>query len=134
MKRTIYIIGGVLHLLFAAFHAFFHKMFDWKETLSTLSPTNRGIMVVLNNCAVVLFLGIALLSFFFAKELADTKVGRAVSVFVAAFFLIRAIEEPIYFGMQYAGDIVIFGLCTLVGIMYLVPLFISEKQPVHSVA
>ena len=83
MKRTIYIIGGVLHLLFAAFHAFFYQMFEWKETLSPLSPTNRAIMLVLNNCAIVLFLWIALVSFFFAKELADTKMGKAVSIFVA---------------------------------------------------
>lgn len=134
MKRTLYIIGGVLHLLFAAFHGFFFKMFDWQTTLSPLSPTDRAIMLVLNNAAIVLFLGMAVISFMFARELADTKVGKAVSIFVAAFFLIRAIEQPIYFGMADAGDIVIFGLCTLVGILYLVPPLIGEKQPVHSPA
>ncbi len=134
MKRTIYIIGGVLHLLFAAFHSFFFKMFDWQTTLSPLSPTNRAVMLVLNNAAIVLFLGIAVISFMFARELASTGVGRAVSIFVAAFFLIRAIEQPVYFGMADAGDIVILVLCTLVGVLYLVPLFIGEKQPVHSPA
>lgn len=134
MKKTLYIIGGVLQIFFAVSHAFFYKMFDWKETLSSLSSINRGIMLVLNNCAIVLFLWIAVLSFFFANELSTTKIGRAVSIFVAAFFLIRAVEEPIYFGIYDIGGIVNIALCMLAVSLYVIPLFISERQPVHSPA
>ena len=48
-------IGGVGHILFAAFHLSFPVIFGWDETLGALSNGNRAVVYTLHLAEVVFF-------------------------------------------------------------------------------
>lgn len=81
--------GGVLHLLWAAFHLRFPRMFRWQSALAGLDPVNRGVMRVMNLCLIFQFLACASLSLLYADALASTPLGRAVCAGLASFWLLR---------------------------------------------
>lgn len=81
--------GGLLHLLWAAFHLRFPRMFRWNNALAALDPVNRGVMQVMNLCLVFQFLACASLSLLYADALTGTPLGRAVCAGLASFWLLR---------------------------------------------
>jgi len=54
MTKLIF-AGGIFNLLFAVFHLFFWKLFNWKYELKSISFVNRNIMQVLNLCLAFVF-------------------------------------------------------------------------------
>jgi hypothetical protein len=52
MIGILWMAGALYHLGFAAFHAFFWKLFRWKTSLRTATPLNRAVVQVLNLCLI----------------------------------------------------------------------------------
>lgn len=102
MKSLIF-IGGFYHLAFFGFHLFFWKLFRWKEDLRSLSFINRNVMQILNLRLMWIFLVFAYVSFFHADELLKTALGKAFLISMALFWLMRAIEQFVFFGIFGAG-------------------------------
>lgn len=107
MTTTVF-IGGIYCLVFAVFHVFFWKIFDWKNDLRSLTQVNRGIMHVLNLCLTFLFFFVAYISLFNSEDLVNTKLGKTVLVGISIFCLLRAIEQIIFFGLKKTVSILFF--------------------------
>lgn len=97
--ETLIVIGGLYNTAFAIFHLGFWKIFGWKRDLVSLTPANRAIMQVLNLCLMVSFLIFAYISIFHTAELVATDIGRALLALIALFWLLRAVEQPVFFGL-----------------------------------
>ena len=120
MKTIIY-IGGFYHIAFAVFHLLFWRLFDWKNDLRQLSFINRGVMQILNLRIIYVFLAIAFLSFFFAENLLSTVLGKAIMTAISLFWLVRAAEQIVFFGLRKAASALIFLVFLFGAGVYLFP-------------
>lgn len=121
MKNLIY-IGGFYCLIFAIFHLAFWKLFDWKNDLPKLKSVNRGVMQVLNLRLTYVFIVVAFISFFFAADLINTKLGNVILGAVSIFAVMRAIEQLIFWKVEKIG--IAFFFIFLIGAgIFAVPLF-----------
>ncbi|MEK7724760.1 MAG: hypothetical protein AAB336_10455 [Acidobacteriota bacterium] len=123
MKNLIY-IGGVYCLIFAIFHLAFWKLFDWKNDLPKLNAVNRGVMQVLNLRLTYVFFVVAFLSFFFADDLINTKLGNVILGSISIFALMRAVEQLIFWEIEKIG-IAFFFIFLLGAGIFAVPLFFT---------
>lgn len=98
--EAILLLGGVFNAGFAIFHLFFWRLFRWKEQLPRLNFVNRGIMQVMNLCLAFLFAAFAFLLFFYGGDVLATALGRALLAVVALFWLLRALEQVIFFTLK----------------------------------
>ena len=57
-------------------------------------------MQVLNLCLSFVFLLFAAVSFFYTEELQRAGLGRAVVAGIGVFWVLRLIEQPIFFGFS----------------------------------
>lgn len=113
MKSKLIITGGVLLIVLALFHLSFWNLFNWQEELPKLSVTNSGIMQMSVVGFVCLFLSLGIIFIGFRKEIASTRLGKALSLALAFFFLVRTISEFIFPGSSIELGIFLF-ICTLV--------------------
>ena len=121
MKNLIY-IGGVYCVIFAIFHIAFWKLFDWKNDLPKLKSVNRGVLQVLNLRLTYVFIVVAFISFFFADDLINTKLGNVILGAVSIFAVMRAIEQLIFWKIEKIG--VVFFFIFLIGAgIFAIPLF-----------
>lgn len=101
MAETLLNIGGVFNVAFAIFHLLFWRIFRWKEELANLSFVNRAIVQVLNLCLTFVFVIFAYLSFIHPRELFAPGLGRSLVALMAAFWLLRAIEQVVFFRLRH---------------------------------
>ena len=120
MKFLIF-IGGFFHLAFFVFHLFFWKLFDWKRDLSSLKPVNRGIIQVLNLRLMWIFLVFAYISFFHADALLTTALGNAILISIALAWLMRAVEQIVFFKLKSAVSAAFFVVFLFGACLYLSP-------------
>ena len=116
-------IGGVINLLFVMFHLSFWKIFNWQQDLVTISADNRAIMQVLNIHTAYVLLIFAILSFVFSEEIVSSKLGRFIALAVAAFWILRAMNQIIFWGAIEIGSWVAFLVCLVISLLYIVPIF-----------
>ena len=122
MKNCL-IIGGVLNILLGIFHFMFWAIFDWPNTIECLNSNNKGILEVLNIHGALAILFFGYLSIFRIEELQNTKLGRTVILFVALFYLIRLINEFIFW--PYSDETIIMAIfLSVMTLLYVIP-FIS---------
>ena len=93
-------IGGFYQIAFLVFHAMFWRLFKWKQELPKLTHINGAIMQVLNLCLMFCFLVFGYVSLFHTSELTTSGIGRALLLFMALFWLVRAIEQLVFFSAR----------------------------------
>ncbi|MDR2036335.1 MAG: hypothetical protein LBQ60_00270 [Bacteroidales bacterium] len=123
MQNKLIITGGVLLIVLALFHLSFWSLFNWQEELPRLSAENSGIMQMSTVGFVCLFLSLGIIFINFRKEIANTKLGKALSFALAFFFFIRTIAEFIFPGSSIELGIFL-GICTLV---FFIPTTMKKK-------
>ena len=121
LSQTLIIAGGVYHLCFVAFHLCFWKLFAWKQDLRRTQPVNRGIMQVMNLCLIFIFLATAYLSFLWQAELLLSGLGHALLLLIAAFWLLRAIEQAIFFDSRKPLSLLLMLIFLIGSALYLMP-------------
>lgn len=129
-KRLVQ-IGGVINFLFVVFHLAFWKMFDWQRSLASLSSDNRAVLQVLNIHTAYVLAVFALLSFAFPGEISTTKLGRSIGMAIASFWILRAVNQALFWDMSLVGSWVLVALCLATAILYLVPSMGSEALPLE---
>lgn len=122
MNNTPLIIGGFFHFGFAVFHLFFWKLFNWKKDLASLTHINRAVMQILNLCLTFVFFVAAYISIFHSHELVTTNLGNVILVSISAFWLLRLIEQIIFFGLKKRLSIILTVLFFAGFVIYLLPL------------
>ena len=120
-SEIIILIGGIYNLGFAIFHLLFWRLFQWKKDLSKLTFINRSVTQILNLCLTFVFLLMAYLSFFYVSELRQTNLGKTLLIGFSLFWLLRMIEQVIFFGMRNSISIVLTIIFLLGSVIYLIP-------------
>ncbi len=118
MKTTRFIqIGGVINLLFVVFHL----LSAWTPGLAMLPLDFRPLIQVLNIHLAYALAIFFVLSLFFPNELSTTKLGRIISLLIAGFWVLRAVNEAVFWGISLSGSWIIIFLCLAVAALYLIP-------------
>lgn len=118
---TIVRLGGLFNIGFAIFHIFFWRLFDWKRQLASLSFLNRQVVQILNLCLTFAFLIFAYVSFFHTAELLGTQLGRALLLLISLFWLLRAVEQVVFFGLSRGVSIAFFAAFLIGSVLYAYP-------------
>lgn len=116
--KAMLITGGILNGLLAVFHMMFWKMFNWKESLQSLDNLQRAVMQVLNIHLILAFILFAYLSLFKIEDMISTGAGRIIMLFIAVFYLIRVINQFIFFDMSYGMSWAIVVYCLVLTGLY----------------
>ena len=120
-SETVIKIGGIYNLAFALFHLMFWRLFRWKEDLASLTRINRAIMQVINLCLNFVFLTFAYISLFHTTELLSTSLGRTLLVLVFIFWILRAIEEIVFFSLRKKISVTLLVVFVFGALIYLLP-------------
>ncbi len=129
--RTLLIVGGVGHILFAAFHLSFPVIFGWDETLSALSNGNRAVMYTLHLAVVLNLLVFAYVSIFHWRELMTTGLGRVVVLAICLLWILRTLAEVAFFRIGVDGAWWRVALFLIFSFFYLIPLVSSLRASMH---
>lgn len=113
--------GGVYCLGFVVFHLLFWRIFSWREDLRSLSFLNRAIMQVLNLSLTFVFAIFGYVSLAHTRELLETPLGRSLLALIALFWLWRAIQQPLFFGLRHRGSVAFLLLFLLGSVLYAIP-------------
>jgi len=128
LAGIIILFGGVFNLGFAIFHLLFWQIFRWKEDLASLTSTNRFIMQILNLCLIFVFLIMAYVSIFQTAAMISTSLGKSLLIAFSLFWLLRMIEQIIFFGVKnkvsFAFTLVFFVGCIIYALPVLVKLWL----------
>ena len=114
-------IGGVINLLFAIFHLYFWKLFDWQHELVSLSPDNRAIMQVLNIHTAYILVVFFILSLAFSNEVITTKFGQMFGMAIAGFWILRAVNEAVFWGLSSGRSWILAAVCLAIASLYISP-------------
>lgn len=126
MSKYLLICGGVINLLLAGFHIAFWKIFNWPESLVSLSPLNQGILQVINIHLAFVILVFAYVSIFCHRELLSTKLGKSIVVSIILFYILRGINQLIFWEIVMPNSALIALFCMLVAGIYTRALFSSK--------
>jgi len=118
MNKYLLICGGFINLLLAGFHLSFWKIFNWPESLVSLSPVNLGIMQVINIHLAFVVLVFAYVSIFCHRELLSTKLGKTIVVSIILFYILRAINQLIFWDIVMPNSVLITLFCIFVAGIY----------------
>lgn len=101
----VIIAAGLFNLGMAVFHLAFWRVFRWNDDLPRLRPVNRAIVQVLNLCLTFLLAFFACVLLAFPSEVVMTALGRFLLLGLSAFWLVRAIYQPMFFGMKHPASV-----------------------------
>ena len=131
MGKTILLtVCGVYSLGFAVFHAYFWRIFRWKNQLYLLHPANRAIVQILNMRLIYVFVCMAGLCFFFQQALLETSLGHAILAGCSLFWVGRTMEQFIYLRRIYHWVVHLLTAIFILGaLLFALPLFLSLLTP-----
>ncbi len=128
MNSILIKTGGVLNALLGVFHLFFWSLFNWPENLRCLSFDDRAIMQVLNlHVALPVFI-FAYISITQSKEMLSSKVGKTMVMGVALFYIVRAINEGIFWKLKDSTSVISLMMWLVIAGLYLVPLIRTKNE------
>ncbi len=97
-------IGGAYQVTWIISHLMFPRIFDWPNTLAKLDDFNRYLMLIFSKLLLVFYLGTTVICFVYADDLLDTNLGLAILIFLAVYWLVRALLQVQYFGFERANS------------------------------
>ena len=122
MNETLVRLGGVFCIGFVIFHLAFWRLFDWRRDLASLSFLNRAVMQVLNLCLTFAFVIFAVVSLLHTEDLLGTDLGRTLLALIAAFWIFRAVLQPVFFKLRRPLSVAFFLVFVIGGLLYAWPL------------
>jgi len=120
-SEIVILLGGIYNFAFAVFHLLFWRFFRWKEDLASLSTINRAVMQVLNLCLTFVFLIFSYISIFHSTELLTTRLGKSLLILISAFWVLRAIEQIIFFSLRKKISVIFFIIFIFGALIYILP-------------
>ena len=124
MQVVIYICAGY-SIFFALFHSGFWKMFKWKDDLKNLQPDNKAVMQTLNVHLIYYLLFVAFICIAFTGELMSTALGNAFLLGSSAFWLLRVVNQFIFFKTDKLSMAVSLTVFFIIGaVLFALPVFL----------
>ncbi len=121
-------IGGVFQMLAVALHVVMFFGIS-RAPASELTAAIKPLLYIFNAAVLAMVLFFAYVSFFRRKELIQTGLGRATCLFIAIFYIQRALVEVAVRGVVSP----FLGLLCLVAAFYLLPPFTSHAAGGHAI-
>jgi hypothetical protein len=110
--------GGLFHVAFVVFHLMFRKLFRWDTELAKLTSLNRAVIPVLNISLTVVFVVFAYFSLMHAPEMVRTELGRTLTLAIAIFWYLRAVQQVVFFGLRKTPSLIFFLVVVVGGSLY----------------
>jgi hypothetical protein len=129
LNKKILIIGGVLNLFVAIFHAMFWKLYGWPENLLCLNHDDQARMQVLVILLTLVFAFFAYASLAHNKTMLSNSLGRGIAWFIIVFYFIRIVSQFIFWDILLIKSIAMIAFWIVVILIYLVPLISSRNIP-----
>jgi hypothetical protein len=123
-EQVFLIAGGTLTVAGGFFHLAFWRLFDWKNELPRLRSVNRGIMQVLNIQIAVIAFVLGFVTLRYSSELSSTAMGNALIWGIAVFWIIRTINQPLFWGMKSGISRAFTAVWAVLALTYLIPALI----------
>ena len=120
--EQLIVAGGIYCLAFAAFHLAFWKLFRWPEDLTSLSFINSAVMQILNLCLTFVFVIFGVVSLIYPADMTSTPLGRTLLLLISIFWLLRAAEQVVFFGLRSGISVLFFIVFLAGGALYVFPL------------
>jgi len=118
--------AGVICLLFMFFHLLFFKLFNWPESLKSLSNDNRSILLTYHYISILLTGFMAFVALFQTKAVLSSSLKYSVLGMFSLFYLIRIITEFTLFGI--GGDsVIIIVMCAIPLLFFGIPLLVNTR-------
>lgn len=90
--------GAVLLLFMGIFHTQFYKLFGWKKDFEKISKVNKKILYTIHIALTLLFFGLSVFSFIYAKELSmSSGISFGLNLIFSLFWLWRTVWQIFYF-------------------------------------
>jgi hypothetical protein len=130
MKTQIILlrIAGIISLLFMLFHFAFYKLFDWENTLSSLSQNNLSIMLTYHYISILVTGFMGFVPLFQTKALLNSPLKYSILSFFAFFYAIRIVTEFTLFGLSMPQSLIIIVMCAIPILYFAIPIFYKLKQ------
>ena len=128
LATRLLIVGGVMQVVFALFHAGFPWSFDWNDQLAGLSGDNEATVWQMWAQGTYVLVVFAYLSFVHRHALLESRIGRAVAAAIAIFYFGRALTEAVFGDIATSGSVTLAVICVAVGLLYAVPLVLTQDR------
>lgn len=112
----VLMLCGIYSFGFALFHIGFWQFFNWPKEVKSLNVVNKGILQTLNVQLIWVFVMVGTICFAFPEELITTGTGKLFLGGNAMFWLIRTINQLIFFKINHY-KIHILTLIFLLGVL-----------------
>jgi hypothetical protein len=122
MKSVLLSIAGYYCIVFFAFHLSFWKLFRWKADLQRITPMNQAIMQVLNLRLAYVFLMIGIALLLYQADIIGTGFGKYLLIVMSIFWIMRAIEQIIFFDRSRITSWVFVFIFLIGGGLFIVPI------------
>ncbi len=123
MSKRLLFIGGVMN----GFFTLFHIWLGWQiQILPELSPDYKALLQMLNVGVTLTIAFATCVSFFCARDLLTTGLGKTTLGLIALFYASRAAEEIV---LAPSFSPLIFGLCLAVALVYLLAIAGARRTP-----
>jgi hypothetical protein len=124
LNKTLVTTGGILYLIFGIFHlTFFRFLNQGNPGFSQIMPSLGKIMIMLNVGMVVFFVSMGIVMLRFRNEIFGSKLGKALLIMSAFFFIVRGTAEVAFPSFKIAFVITMF----IVASVYFIPVFLKQK-------
>ncbi len=115
---------SIFNIILVIFHLSFWKVFKWKETLAKGTKANAVATQIMNIQLIIWFAIMAFIYLFYTDELIHTKLGHALLIGYALFWIIRFIQQFIFLKIKGSFVIKLTILFLTGAIIHTLPLFL----------
>jgi hypothetical protein len=123
MSKRLLLIGGIFNALLTIFHFWL----GWQiQLIPDLAPDYKALMQMLNVGVILILVFATYASWFCISDLKTTALGKTTTLLIALFYAVRAGEE-IILAPEFSA--VIFGVCLIVAVIYILALAGALRKP-----
>ncbi len=122
MHKRLLLVGGILNLIFGLLHLSMGKMLNSSEALSCLSMDIQATVYTLNAHLALICFVFAYLSLFQRQDMLTTRIGQAVTSAIGLFWILRAINQVVFYGPSAPDTPFWMIVCVVVSSLYFIPL------------
>jgi hypothetical protein len=120
-KITLLYLCGIYNLVLVVFHVLFWKVFNWKKTLDKSTKANKAVTQIMNIQLIYLFLFMAIIYLFYTKELIQSKIGNAILLGYAGFWIVRFFQQFLFLKQKGTFVIALTFLFFVGALLHLIP-------------
>ena len=121
MNEKLIVAGGIYNILLILFHVSFWKIFNWPESINSLSRVNKSTIQVLNISITFIFFVFSYISLVHTDELLSTELGHSILLLISLLWLFRAVLQLIFYKLKHSASLGLFIFFVCGFLIYAIP-------------